>query len=255
MILNNKGCNYLAVSCFFILIGMGVMYFAQDRGNQAVETAHDSKDNILSKLEVAPEGYQWYVTKEGGFAFLHPSTSRVDICSDPALCTILGILTGGIIIDNNPYEYKTIPGGKDGGELWKRTGNDVGKVDIYPRGLSITYMDDESRMTFEKADAFIREYNNREYGVEPIIFIEQNRGTYEADYMKPLPPVFLITRVGVFKIGTLANDPLQKYDYNPELCVTKFNEDYCTEPTRNYEDYSELPKYINTIVQSFTVIE
>lgn len=242
---------YFGLVCLFVVAGVGATYLSQNKDSQFSE----AEDNLLSKLKPAPEGYAWYATKEGGFAFLHPSISRVDICSDPALCTVLGVSTGGIIINNNPYKYKTIPGGKDGAWLWKRTGNDVEKVDMYPKGLSITYMDTESRMTFEKADAFIREYNTSENGVGPIIFTEQNRGTYEADYMKPLPPVFLITRSGVFKISTLANDPLQKDGHNPEMCATKFNEDYCTEPTRNYEDYAELPKYINTIIQSFTIIE
>ncbi len=246
--LNKKSICYLVSVFLLSVISVGVVYIVIDNQSDHAE------DNVLSTLKPAPEGYQWYVTEEGGFAFLYSNTNKVSVCSEPALCAILGVVTGGIIIDNDHYDFKVVPGGRDGNALPKMFG-DVEKIDIYPNAFGVTYMDTESRMTPERAEEYIREYYKPGSKEEPIIFTEQNRGIYDADYMKPLPPVFLITRAGVFKISTLANNPLQKDDYDPEICVTEFNEDYCPSPTRNYEDYAELPKYINTIIQSFTVIE
>jgi hypothetical protein len=255
MIVNNKWCVYLSLIFLFVLIGGGIIYLNQDKDNQTTETEQDYEDNILSTLKPAPEGYVWYITKKaGGFAFLYPDISRVDICGDPALCTVLGTLTGGIIIDNNNL-YKTIPGGKDGGYVWKRDNSAIEIADMYPKGLSVTYMDTESRMVPEKAEESIREYYVNEKKVEPIIFHEASRGVYSVDYTKPLPPVFLITRVGVFKISTLANELDSPQRRQVDLCHTKFSKDYCLQSGVNYDDYAELPKYINTIVQSFTVLD
>ncbi len=261
MILNNKWFNYLVLICLFILIGMGVTYFAQDNGNQTAETVQGSKDDILSKLKPAPEGYAWYVTKEGGFAFLYENSDRINICDDTALCTLLKIPHGGLIINNTNVisldntSDNILPGGKNGTGSVARFG-EIGRQDLYRTSIGVAYMDNESRidpnqLNPEQTVLEIRKRYDEEFKIAPIVFTEKNRGTYNPDHTKPLPPVFIITNSGVFRIGPLTNDPMQRAD--GELCITESQED-CIRPGTSREDYAGLPEYINTIVQSFTVI-
>jgi hypothetical protein len=228
-----------------LLIILGAYYWIGTQQNTKIAIETTTQD----KFATAPAGYKWYITQEGGFAFLYPDTSRIDICADPGLCKILGTATGGIIV-NNYYGSKFIPGGKDGGALWRRSGK-IEMPDFYPHAITITYQDTESRQPQEEAINTIHQYYPN-----AIVFTENDRGMYTADFMKPLPPVFLVTKVGVFHISMPANDPMQNTDI--KVC-TQENEADCTplRPGRSYTDgdYEKMPEYINTIVQSFTVLQ
>lgn len=245
----NRPTSYLGILLLFILIGTSSISLLNKKNDYESEKLKE--DSI--KLSPAPDGYQWYLTEEGGFAFLYPSEYRVAVCEDEALCTILGTVTGGLLLHPNP-NTKITPGGEGGYGLWKRTGT-VGTVDMYPFSLTVTRMDDESRMDTEEAKSELnRMYKDVYKKPNPIFFGTNKSDIYNADFMKPLPHAFLFTKKGIFKISTMANDPMQNTDI--KICSEELSNE-CVDlmPSRNYEDYGDLPKNINTIIQSFTILE
>lgn len=196
------------------------------------------------QLKPAPEGYLWFFSEEYGLAFLYPEKASVNFCSDYIFCEKFGISPGGIIINTTPSSEIV---------LGEKTGWDSVKRDLYGLDIKVSpYSIDNSPTDIEQTIADVKSNYYDYYGVEPVIFTEQNRGTYEADYTKLLLPVYFVSKNGAFSIGSFANDILKSED--EEFCINESQED-CLMPIQSHDNYIKVREYINTIIQSFTVIE
>lgn len=257
MISKNKIICFLVLG-LLVVIAAGVMFFDENKSDEEKNTFESSETNIwyttkengfvsnvnFPQLKPAPEGYLWFFSEEYSLAFLYPEKATVNFCSDYIFCKKFGVIPGGVIINTTPSS-EAVFGAKTG---WDSVRRDLYGLDIEVSPYSIDNYPTDIDQTIVDVKSNYYEY----YGAEPVIFTEQNRGTYEADYKKLLLPVYFVSKKGAFSIGFFAND-ISKGG-NQEFCVRESQED-CITPTQSYEDFVKIREYINTIVQSFTVIE
>ena len=240
-----------------VVVGIGLTYFEKNKSNEEKNTFESletytwytteekgfiSNENF-PQLKPAPEGYLWYVSDEYSLAFLYPNEASVNFCSDSLFCEKFGSISGGIIINTTPSS-EIVSG--------EKTGWDSVKRDLYGLDIEVAPYSEDTHATVEQTEADVRNVYYDYYKVDPIIFTEQNRGTYDADYTKPLLPVYFINKNGAYSIGFFAND--MSKDKDEKFCINELQAN-CVMSTQSYEDYMKIREYINTVIQSFTVIE
>ena len=247
----------LGILVLFVIVGIGATYFIQNKPNEEKNIFEPSEEytwytteekgftssSDFPQLKPAPDGYLWYVSDEYSFAFLYPEKSSVNFCSDYIFCKKFGTIPGGIIINTTPSSEVI---------LGEKTGWDSVKRDLYGLDIKVAPYNEDTRATPEEIEADVRNVHYEYYKAEPVIFTEKNRGTYTADYTKLLLPIYFINKNGAYSISLFANDISKGED--EKFCISKSQEN-CIMPNLTYEDNIKIQEYINTIIQSFTVIK